>query len=368
VKSVINQHNYEEIFLLYVDGELSATDKLAVEQFVQANPGLADELEMLQQMQLPAEQFVFTDKNSLYRNEAQEINLANCEEHFLLYIDNELNSEAKLEVETFVLQHPSVQEAFTVLKQVKLEPEMIAFPGKQSLYRNEKKERPVFYMRWQRIAVAAAILGFTVLLWTQFTPNKKTVQPLAKLEQRSSGINRNSNLSSDNNNTAVTNLANRGNTVPGNTAIQNPVNTNVNTSIPVNNTDLSAQTDVPVRQTESIEKTTAGAENIETATAPIQKLAFENTATAGMEMVKADSPDGINSGPSANDNVQPAVYKELDTESNDEKKSLLLGSLEINKDKLRGFFRKAGSLFRGKAKADDDKTGNHPSSNTRSLK
>jgi hypothetical protein len=65
-----------------------------------------------------------------------------------------------------------------------------------------------------------------------------------------------------------------------------------------------------------------------------------------------------------NDNIQPAVYKELDTE--DEKKSLLLGSLEINKDKLRGFFRKAGSLFRSKSKTEEDKTESRPSSTTKS--
>ena len=54
--------------------------------------------------------------------------------------------------------------------------------------------------------------------------------------------------------------------------------------------------------------------------------------------------------------------------NDDEKKSLYVGSLEINKDKLRGFFRKAGSIFRSKSKTEDDKTDSRPVSNSRSLK
>ena len=66
--------------------------------------------------------------------------------------------------------------------------------------------------------------------------------------------------------------------------------------------------------------------------------------------------------------AKTTVYKELDTE--DDKKSLYLGSIEINKDKLRGFFRKATSLFRGKAREqEEEKNEATPSaSNTRSLK
>jgi len=71
VNPAINQYNYEEFFLLYVDNELSAADKQAVEQFVQANPDLAIELEMLKQMQLPAENILFTEKDGLYRNESE---------------------------------------------------------------------------------------------------------------------------------------------------------------------------------------------------------------------------------------------------------------------------------------------------------
>ena len=129
----INQYNYEEFFLLYVDNELSAADKQAVEQFVQANPDLAIELEMLKQMQLPAENILFTEKDGLYRNESEGINLANAEEQFLLYVDNELTDAERTKVETFVLQHPSVQESFTLLKQAKLQPESIVFANKEIL-------------------------------------------------------------------------------------------------------------------------------------------------------------------------------------------------------------------------------------------
>ena len=51
--------------------------------------------------------------------------------------------------------------------------------------------------------------------------------------------------------------------------------------------------------------------------------------------------------------VQQVVYKELNT--NDDQKSLLIGSVEINKDKLRGFLRKASTLFGNKQKNEDDK-------------
>ena len=108
MKPAINISNYEEFFLLYIDGELSAADKQAVEQFVQVNPYLAVELNMLRQAQLPGEQMIFDEKDSLYRSEAEGINLLNHEEQFLLYVDNELANDAKEKVETFVLQHPAL--------------------------------------------------------------------------------------------------------------------------------------------------------------------------------------------------------------------------------------------------------------------
>ncbi|MES2370966.1 MAG: hypothetical protein V4557_00200 [Bacteroidota bacterium] len=361
----IHQHNYEEFFLLYVDNELSATDKQAVEQFAQANPDLAIELEMLQQMRLPVEEILFDEKKNLYRDEANSISLANHEEQFLLYVDNELDTSEKEKVETFVLQHPALQEGFTLLKQTRLEPEHIVFADKQLLYREEKKERPFFYLGWQRIAIAAVLIGLVVLIWNVVPADKTTPQNLAEVLPTHSP--------------AVENPA-----APGKTdaIIQQPVNPIASANTATANQQIFANTTVdrnlPV-VTEAFVKNEPPEKSIEkqdiveitphssfqTTVATTLAVSGGNPTVDNADMKTPDTPDGSNIV-NSNYNIQPAVYKELDTETEDEKKSLLLGSLEINKDKLRGFFRKAGSLFRSKSKTEEDKTESRPSSTTKS--
>ena len=64
----INRHNYEEFFILYMDNELSAADKRAVELFVQENPDLKEELVMLQQTRLiPDSNVAFGNKEALMK-------------------------------------------------------------------------------------------------------------------------------------------------------------------------------------------------------------------------------------------------------------------------------------------------------------
>lgn len=371
----ISQHNYEEFFLLYVDNELSAADRQAVEQFVQSHPDLAIELDMLQQMQLPKEELFFAQKESLYRSEATEISMANHEEQFLLYVDNELTPASRQEVETFVLQHPALQENFTALKQTKLEPEQIVFANKEILYRKEEKERPVFYMRWQRVAVAAAWIGIVALVWKLVPGNiKQPDQQLASVTQKPATV------MAGKNNTAgvVTDNASGSSspvTIAGKENISAPVTivNNNNTAVPsLADQNAMAQNSVPSQNnitvteptqavTESMRGETVTADqrsNTSALAANTERITSNHAAT--LEQTTVAAPDA------GTENIQPAVYRELDTE--DEKKSLLLGSLEINKDKLRGFFRKAGSIFRSKSKVEDEKTDSRSSTTTRSLK
>ncbi len=367
MKPVISTYNYEEFFLLYADGELSAAGRLAVEQFVQENPELAVELEMLQQVRLTKEEFVFENKSSLYRSEALETSLHNYEEQLLLYVDNELSAADKAKLETFVLQHPALQESFTLLKSTKLAPEIISFPDKQILYRKEEKEKPVFYVHWQRIAVAAAFIGFAVLLWTLLPNNKERQQVVASLKQSSPSVsNEKKGLQKNKEDEVPQAIVGK---APADMAPIKNETVLASTGIIVNNTakeenTLTARNEVPVKAIETVRQDiiATAQSNLETTPAKTVRIAADNPI---VDYAEAKRPDVI----AANtDNIHPAVYKELDTEPDDEKKSLLLGSLDINKDKLRGFFRKAGSLFRSKSKTDDDKTESRPSANTRSLK
>ncbi|MDP3665696.1 MAG: hypothetical protein Q8R50_03380 [Sediminibacterium sp.] len=367
---LINQHNYEEFFLLYADGELSAADKQAVEQFAQANPGLRDELEILQRMKLPDEVFSFDDKHSLYRYAANEISLNNYEEHFLLYVDDEPDTASKEKVETFVLQHPALQESFTLLKQTRLQAETIIFPGKESLYKKETRVRPVFYLQW--MAVAAAVIGMVVLARTLF-PAETSKQTIAKLSpvingagQHNTGEPGNGLKSKPPPQILTAMIAGGGKTVTPkepiarNSVIQ-PSHTEVKkreptgllaVNTPVTNNSVLKREAIVTNPAEAAEQIPA-----------TQQLPLRNNTMMRAEMVKLPDSEEMHT---TNNLVQLTVYKELDT--NDDDKSLYLGSIEINKDKLRGFFRKAGSLFRGKAKQEDEKTEHTNPSNTRILK
>ena len=362
---MINRQNYEEFFLLYADGELSAADKQAVELFVQENIDLTDEFAVYQQTKLPIEHFAFEDKNTLYRFAEKNRDIAAYEEAFLLALDNELTPKEKDTLDIFLSEHPFFQETFSQLTQTKLPIEVVLFPDKSSLYR--KEEKPVIYLYRWKIAIAAALVGLVVLLWT-IVPDYRTPGVLVAKKSDTEKI--------------ITPSKN-GNVIPAkpdtdkeqvsaaifdkNTAILASNNTRVTkdpSDAGIQTEDL--QTNMPV-VTKSIQETIIPnmAEGTEINGASDKILANNTAAILNNDAVPINDHSNENSGSAIT--AQQAVYKELDTE--DEKKSLYLGSIEINKDKLRGLFRKASTLFRSKAKQEEDtKSENLAANSNRSLR
>lgn len=166
----INRYNYEEFFLLYVDNELTKAERLEVEAFVDANPDLREELNILNELKLKPESGIrFEAKELLMKPEADGglINAANYEEFFLLYVDDELTASERREVEKFAAINPTMQQELSLLLQTKVEPEhAIVFPDKSLLYKQpETDRRPVVFM-WRRvIAVAAMLLVALGIFW-----------------------------------------------------------------------------------------------------------------------------------------------------------------------------------------------------------
>lgn len=347
----INRHNYETYFLLWIDGELSAEEMEMVERFIDQHPDLAEELATLQETKLPIdESIVFADKESLLKVEQPALSMSSYETYFLLYVDNELSAKDKADVELFVLQHPQLQDEFMLLKQTKLIPETIVFTNKDLLYRKEEKEKPVIYMQWKRIAVAAALIGLIFSLW-MIVPNKPTVssnqslasanttknnQPIgtiSKAEKKSEKIILQTNNESLDSKLIAANVP--------------KIEKKQDQLIPTNSKSIDETVSNETISTERTEEVTASTNTrIEPVINNVQtgNDLSKNSILARATVTEDDQPNNL---------IKQAVYRELDTDESS--KSLYVGSLEINKDKLRGIIRKAGSIFRSKSKQDEDK-------------
>ena len=354
----INRHNYEEYFLLYVDNELSAAEKLEVENFVNDNEDVIKEFYALKQSVLIPGNDKFLPKANLYKTSA-DISLANCEEYFLLHVDGELNEAEQDAVEKFVLQNPETQPNFTLLHKTKFEADPVVFPYKELLYKNPGNK--IVWMSWSRIATAAMFAGVAVALYFLIPSDRgNTLQAGSKQQTLKTNTTNAPSLAAtsgpakNNNATALTvqipskllneeeitasaagknvikverlatNLINRKN--------QEDVSTTIGDKPRNIDLSLSEKNIIPVAENLAVEIT--------------PQLVRNNVVAEGREAVKEEK-----------DLVQQTVYKEIDTDADERENSFLFGSTRINKNKLRGLLKKASVLFDKKAdKADTKKT------------
>lgn len=345
---VINRYNYEEFFLLYVDNELNAHEKTAVENFINQNPDLAQELETLQQATLSDNIIQFTNKELLYKIE-KGISLANYEEYFLLSADNELSQQQLTEVENFVLKHPRLQNEFTLLHQMKLEPEMVPFADRQLLYRHEKERRiiPLFWMRMS----AAGIIG--IIITTVVLTNNKSSHDVTALTHSEKIIK---TVTAKNNKPLVQK------TVTEKPAASLTISKERKNNL--KNTEIAAVKSEKVIGGKHTEK-----EHVEQSVRKIEfkpqhlqiaKINSDENKNAAREQIIVKPFNGkhnvyiINDSPGNGTNEllvkqsviddQPviashAVY--IETDNDEEEKTLYIGAAKINKNKLKGLFKKA---------------------------
>ena len=173
-KSLITIENYEEWFLLYVDEELTAEEKEAVEAFAAQHPQLQEELELLCSTRLPAEPLKLENKSELFSGHMKTTSI---DESLLLYIDNELSQPEREQLEQRLAADQDLQLQYRLLLQTKADPaEAISFPDKKSLYRTTTQRRIIPY--WMRVAAAVLLVAGTgAAFWLDADPNDTAVKP-----------------------------------------------------------------------------------------------------------------------------------------------------------------------------------------------
>jgi hypothetical protein len=288
----------------------------------------------------------------------------------LLYIDNELTDTEKVGVEKFISQHPKLRDEFTLLKNSVLEPPIIAFKNKEELYRTEQKHRRITPVKWLiGLAAAAAVTGIVAtILWLTPATNVDDVavsnvpvenesaqvdelnksvdkikieeQPYTQTKKDVATITSSENKNKGKKSSDITSLEKQ--------ATVKPVIAVVNKTAQEDKALVLTETRIDIKPEPSIAKLEAPARKIDTkALKPLEETSVESTKIEEAAYVTK----------TRNALTQAAVYKELDTDE-DDSRTLYVGSMQINKDKVKGVFKKATRLFGGKAKdLTDDEDG-----------
>ena len=354
---IINRHNYEEFFLLYVDNELTSSERLTVENFVRNNEDLANELYDLKESILIPGEDQFLLKSNLYKV-STGINATNCEEYFLLHVDNELDDSEKDAVEKFVLQHPETQPNFTLLHETRLEPETIIFDNKELLYKKSSVKN--VWMSWSRIAVAAVLAGVATALYFVI-PSEKINKSQANLKQQT--IKKGTLNNPEPAITIPTVKQVKNQALPQNETASVPAKKLIKSDLKIKNaTRIFREGNVVAERTSSENVTIATVTkqyNVDLGTSGKNAVDIDRTLAAAITPQLVENNVALAKQTDGNDKdlVKQTVYREIDTDADERDHSFLFGSTRINKNKLRGLFKKASGLFDKNAdKAETDKT------------
>ncbi|CAN5677391.1 hypothetical protein BH10BAC3_BH10BAC3_02380 [soil metagenome] len=341
----ITRNNYEEYFLLYADGELNATDKKAVEHFVNLHPDLGEELEMLMEAVLKIPPVIMPGKHLLLKQEEWcEENLTPQQQELFLLLDKELPAERATALQAKMDEDPILQKDWSILQQTKLITALVEMPDKESLYRSEKDRRrpiPITWVKWMAAAAVVAGLGwYSISLWNNrevtIAPtvagvtDKKTENPAKKNTQilpEASAIKNDSKPAT----ASVNKKDDKRETNPA------KVSDETITAVKQGKTEnIQQQTIKPIETTEPVyTRTTKQQQLVET----IKEAGLPLNTIAAITLKELSNPiaNPVNQKSEVEGSIaQQAVYNE---DAVDETEYVNIAGAHIKKQKLRGIFR-----------------------------
>ena len=284
---MINENNYETFFMSYIDNELKATERAAVEAFVLTEPKYAAALALFEKTKLQAPSVEMEDKIFLYR--------------------------------------------FTEME-AKLDPDF-----KKSLYKKEAPVRKtIFTPNIMRASFAIAAMLILFIGFQLFKTN--TV-----IKEKASDVS--TNISSTNSKQTKHVI------LPKNTlevSVNKKNNSSaVLISLPINNTNNNLVKSVTSTQA-SFEDQATATNNMNTSIIKTTEgLSQDSRVTEGQKKESQISSSSMQTMASEEEKAVPVIsttYKEIDTEAED--RTINIGMLEIDGAAFRGITRRVSALLK----------------------
>lgn len=160
----ITKNNYEIWFIDYFDGNLSNNDTEELMHFLENNPGLKNEFEEFENIQLVDKTIrSFPNKEILKKQDIityGEINTENYTDYFIAFHEKDLTSEQVINLEIFLAENPYLKSEFNTFKLLKSTPDSSVFyPDKKDL-----KKYPFVFLRKPAFYLLSAAASVVILL------------------------------------------------------------------------------------------------------------------------------------------------------------------------------------------------------------
>jgi len=179
----INRNNYEIYIIDYLDGQLSEAAEQKLMQFLEQNPDLKEELELIQNTSLLDSDVVFEGKNALKKNlEDEPINDENIDEWCIAAMEEDLSPAGKTKFANELETRPAFKKIFANYLKTRLEAEEIPFPGAKPWQLPNFESKPAFEDADYWI-IAALENDLTLAQRNEWDKFKKQIKGIDELEK-----------------------------------------------------------------------------------------------------------------------------------------------------------------------------------------
>lgn len=160
--TIITRNNYEEFFIDYIEGEIGAQDKEALEAFLIQHPDLKKELDEMMNIDFTCDAAPVENKStSLKEIPFQE----NFDDFCIAHLEGDLNTYETEAFEAYMASHSEKKKDFSLYKKTKVSADSsIVFSNKKGL---KKKNKAILFRQFVFTTLAtAASIAILISVWT----------------------------------------------------------------------------------------------------------------------------------------------------------------------------------------------------------
>ena len=162
----ISRNNYEVWVIDYLDGNLDKEKERLFLHFMDRNPDLKKEFDMMRPVTLYPEKVSFDKKHLLFKSTNPDFDMPESDYLMIKELEEGLTSDENKRLNALKETYPALKKDAEIYKSVKLQPEKIVYLHKDALRKTNRVLRIMISIG----SVAAAVLLFFMLIpWNNFS-------------------------------------------------------------------------------------------------------------------------------------------------------------------------------------------------------